>query len=418
MDAEKKEKIKKQNKEASRRYRKKITSSNRREEFLQHDAERKRVERAREKVLLKRNAVLSNKKRISERDRKRRYRETLKKVGEEKLKLLASQLCRYKCPQTLGKAVKKGKNALPTCPHKKKVVLEHLSAIYNLSSDNDNHTRKEKQKRGTSEETIERIREFFSRDDISRQAPGKRDTKSVKMKDGKRETRQKRHLIMTVKEAFSVYKEKFPQSDVHISTFYSFRPKHILLSSEIPHNVCVCKYHGNFNFLVEAVHENLPTFPKTGRELLEHICCSLDNDSCMNNNCSKCDYDLNFSIIPLKFVQICESKIIKWQQWAELNNRLQIVETRASLTAAINLIENQIRTFKTHCYVKRAQESYFELRKQNLQNNEALIQIDFAENYSIISQDEIQAAHWSHSQITIFMCRMVTRSNHFICNYF
>jgi hypothetical protein len=31
-----------------------------------------------------------------------------------------------------------------------------------------------------------------------------------------------------------------------------------------------------------------------------------------------------------------------------------------------------------------------------------LIQIDFAENYSIISQDEIQAAHWSHSRITIF----------------
>lgn len=33
-----------------------------------------------------------------------------------------------------------------------------------------------------------------------------------------------------------------------------------------------------------------------------------------------------------------------------------------------------------------------------------MIQIDFAENYAMISQDEIQSAHWTHSQITLFTC--------------
>lgn len=32
------------------------------------------------------------------------------------------------------------------------------------------------------------------------------------------------------------------------------------------------------------------------------------------------------------------------------------------------------------------------------------MQMDFAENYAIVSQDEIQSAHWSHSQVTLFTC--------------
>lgn len=30
------------------------------------------------------------------------------------------------------------------------------------------------------------------------------------------------------------------------------------------------------------------------------------------------------------------------------------------------------------------------------------LQVDFAENYATVIQDEIQAAHWAHTQITIF----------------
>lgn len=32
------------------------------------------------------------------------------------------------------------------------------------------------------------------------------------------------------------------------------------------------------------------------------------------------------------------------------------------------------------------------------------MQIDFAENYSCVAQDEIQSAHWSNTLVTIFTC--------------
>lgn len=64
--------------------------------------------------------------------------------------------------------------------------------------------------------------------------------------------------------------------------------------------------------------------------------------------------------------------------------------------------------FKKHCYIKKVQEQFFiekiEALKDNPNETYAVMQIDFAENYSITHQDEIQAAHWSHRQVAIFTC--------------
>ena len=38
----------------------------------------------------------------------------------------------------------------------------------------------------------------------------------------------------------------------------------------------------------------------------------------------------------------------------------------------------------------------------NLSPDEALVQVDFAENYSCRYQDEVQAAHWDQQQVTVF----------------
>lgn len=47
---------------------------------------------------------------------------------------------------------------------------------------------------------------------------------------------------------------------------------------------------------------------------------------------------------------------------------------------------------------------HFDKLKSDLSENDLVVQVDFAENYSIIHQDEIQSAHWQHSQVAIFTC--------------
>lgn len=44
------------------------------------------------------------------------------------------------------------------------------------------------------------------------------------------------------------------------------------------------------------------------------------------------------------------------------------------------------------------------MKKDNIDTDEVIIKVDFAENYSVFQQDEIQNAHWHHHQVTIFTC--------------
>ena len=60
-----------------------------------------------------------------------------------------------------------------------------------------------------SQETVTMIENFYEQDDISRQAPGKRDIIAV-CTDVRTETRQRRHLFMTVAEAYKLFREKYP----------------------------------------------------------------------------------------------------------------------------------------------------------------------------------------------------------------
>ena len=55
----------------------------------------------------------------------------------------------------------------------------------------------------SSEETIKKVEEFYCRDDISRQAPGKKDNVTVWKKQDKVKL-QKRHMYYTVKETHSL----------------------------------------------------------------------------------------------------------------------------------------------------------------------------------------------------------------------
>jgi hypothetical protein len=40
--------------------------------------------------------------------------------------------------------------------------------------------------------------------------------------------------------------------------------------------------------------------------------------------------------------------------------------------------------------------------KKNVKENEAVVSLDFAENYGFVIQDEAQSFHWNNDQSTIF----------------
>ena len=65
-------------------------------------------------------------------------------------------------------------------------------------------------------ETKKLVTEFYQRDDVSRVAPGKRDTVTVITANGN-EKLQKRHFYMHIKETYAVFKDKHPNVKIGIS---------------------------------------------------------------------------------------------------------------------------------------------------------------------------------------------------------
>ena len=95
-----------------------------------------------------------------------------------------------------------------------------------------------------SDDEKQRIIDFYTSDEYSRQLPG---MKNVKQPNGKRlKIQKKRLLLVNVDELHSDYKKKYKNID-GIKTFglsaADLRPKHVItVGSSGSHSVCVCIY--------------------------------------------------------------------------------------------------------------------------------------------------------------------------------
>lgn len=57
---------------------------------------------------------------------------------------------------------------------------------------------------------------------------------------------------------------------------------------------------------------------------------------------------------------------------------------------------------KPHDFISKLQSSYVNELKNNLLDNQFLIQCDFAENYAFVVQNAAQSFHWNNNQCSIF----------------
>ena len=73
-------------------------------------------------------------------------------------------------------------------------------------------------------------------------------------------------------------------------------------------------------------------------------------------------------------------------------------------------LEVQLPSFLEHVFVKRQQARFFKEKIEHLTEEEAVVQVDFAEKHSCKYQGEVQLAHWSQDQVTLFTVAILTKS--------
>ena len=92
----------------------------------------------------------------------------------------------------------------------------------------------------------------FCEKDIVYTAPGMRDYITV-YEDGRKVRLRKLYLTMFLREAYSIFNAKFPDTVVSFSTFCKLKPKNVLSLKNTPLDQFRCQTHENFIFMLSAL---------------------------------------------------------------------------------------------------------------------------------------------------------------------
>ena len=322
----------------------------------------------------------------------------------------------YKTKAALSKAQAKALRALPSDPERAHEVVQGMLKVVSKAVGpkevvDDKLTREIPVERS---QLKAKVVSFYFQPDVSYTCPGKKDYVMVRQRDGSKVKMTKYILVLTLSEAHVEFLKSHPDTKISVDAFGKLRPANVLLRHCLPKNVCVCLYHANITFLIEALHRQFNAFPHSHRELIKMTTCHEENllkDECQSGGCKDC-VALGSVENLLKLLGASEilSKDLRtnhywWQKERdhEDKERLRKAELRqVSLYDMVVQLSEHLKSFKVHVLVKRHQEQEFNnLRTIDLASN-CLLQFDFSENAEIQEQDEVQTAHWWHLQISLF----------------
>lgn len=269
-------------------------------------------------------------------------------------------------------------------------------------------TRLQKVGHGLSQEVLQKVKTFYEEDEVY-MLPGKKDCFSVKV-DGKKEKIQKRLLLNTVNELYAIFCSNNPDIKISFSTFAALRPRYCVLAHNPgTHTVCVCTYHQNFQLMIDGAgleratkHDDYPI--SDAKSAIKLIKCDPITEQCVFGNCNECPgSDKVQEIIELSLDIECLESVI-YQQWMKKDKSTYwsletITQDKEDFS---NAFLDALKKLVEHDFVASKQKEYFSKAKaEDLGPDEAVISMDFSENYSFVVQKAIQAYHWSNIQATV-----------------
>ena len=129
---------------------------------------------------------------------------------------------------------------------------------------------------------------------------------------------------MGVMEAYTNFKQKYPQEKIGKSSFAALRPPDVLLTSELPRNICVCKHHENLILLLECLYKFDERFPQYNSSIPLTWVCSEESAEYLFNHCEDCkDGKLFQRTYPFP-QDVCATDdgldFVSWYQWKKVHN--------------------------------------------------------------------------------------------------
>ena len=192
----------------------------------------------------------------------------------------------------------------------------------------------------------------------------------------------------------------------------------------------MCVKHQNFKLLCTAAQ-----LPKDCyKDFIASSVCSEPSENCHLGKCQQCPNSVGVYQKLDSHLFFCftdraeEQENVDILQWESVDRGELSTETLTKVQLREKIAENTLE-LREHHYVAKEQARYFKMRKENLQENEAVIVMDFAENFAFRLQESSQASYFNQKQATVFVAVVYTRnpvpemppvphSYIFVCDYF
>lgn len=371
-------------------------------EKKKEDAEFRQKEKIRfQKIRLK---VKSNKVKLRKVKEQNKIRSRVYRIKQKELKINLmkeeeppSASC-YSNRSTKMKAVKRVSRNLPLSPRKKVEIVRHLAESFGVVPLHESRRIGNSLPLDIKEAAIN----FYLRDDNSHISPGMKDVVICRNDDGTKEKKQKRYLSYSLKELFSCFKEENPAMGIKLSKFANLRPQHVLLSRDIPENVCLCKIHENAISLINSISNKLPVVGKYNKSWIANHIILTGHENCNTEACAECLECTRLS--SLVDTEENQPEEITYDKWMTVDSKLSKFKVSVTFEIAFAELISILPQFIHHVHTKRIQSMAYEEDKKHSSSSSIVIQTDFAENFNCINQDEIQSAYWGHRQVSLFTC--------------
>ena len=237
----------------------------------------------------------------------------------------------------------------------------------------------------------EEVIAFLERDDNSRAMPGKAD--KIKTAEGDVQQRVLTDYMSTLHQKFLAENASVTLS---LSTFQRIRPKYLKTTAFVTRSSCLCTRHQNMALLMKALKREGVDAPANPEKFLTRET-TIDQDTASID-----EHDIMYE--QWKRVTIEDKDKKKFV--------MRIVKITTKKMAFVEHLKQVTTEFQAH--VDRMRNQYDEIRrlKNTLPAHHAVVHMDFAENYTCRTVDEIQSAYWNQTAVTLHPSVVYTQEGH------
>ncbi len=326
----------------------------------------------------------------------------------------------FASPQVKGKLIKNVHQALRGTQKQNAEVIKLLSAELGSVA------QRKVPSRQVSMELQNKVKAFYSNDEISRASPNAKDFVRIVIENQSTCVSVK-HLLYPIKEIHGMFcRDNANHEDrISLSSFLKLRPKHILSFTKLPHNVCCCQWHENLRCCLKALKSADTAFSDVYVDYNMHknFTCEEASPDCFFNKCIECQDSKIFK----RFIEKTESaaKIVNWQKWIKTSKNqngddehknqycnIEKVKKTSSISDLTAELLDQVPFFLDHEFVKLNQSRSFDSMMQRAMENNSEVAVfvcDFAEKYKCIQHNQTQSAHFGQTPITLFTAAVYHR---------